>query len=142
MKILEIFDSTTQYEVVQANKSKFVTKQTIEGRDIIFVALLDDGSAEVEFKEVKAGAKDKSGTYALTGSGGEIKVFSMVGRSLKELANRYRPDMISFTAEKEPNHTKRADIYEKLVKKFLPDYEITSRDTGNSIVYGLYKNET
>lgn len=146
MLLLELFDSKPAYDVVRADKYKFITKQTINGRKIIFVGdLSDEGAdADIEFKEIDKSENEKlyhsKGTYALTGSGGEMQVFSMVGNSIKELVDRYSPTKIFFTAEKEgEGSTKRADVYEKLLKKYLPDYEITRHDSGTSILYKLYK---
>ena len=104
----------------------------------------DGDEADIEFKELPKDASLKSyhkdGTYALTGSGGEVQVFAMVGNSIKELVDRYHPSLIYFTAEKEANgSTKRAVVYEKMLKKCIPDYEVTSHDSGDSIMYRCYK---
>ena len=145
--LTELFDSKVEYEVTRESNRLFITKAEIEGREIVFTAVVDEHGEkgieiDVEFTET---IHQRNGTdydsYALTGSGGEMKVFSMVGASLKDMANRYQPDLIHFTAEKDkgPNKEKRANLYEKLIKKFLPDYEIDKRDRGQNIRFQLYK---
>jgi hypothetical protein len=146
--LLELFSGPSDYEVVRADKSKFITRQNIGKRDIIFLAdLYDEGDADIEFAEV---AKDtpikdysKKGTYALTGSGDEIKVFAMVAKSIKEMVSRYEPTKINFSAEKDGNG-RRPSVYERMLKKSLPDYEITKYDskvTGKhgAVLFTLYK---
>lgn len=146
MLLFEVFSSAPSYTVVTHNASKFVTKQVINGRTIVFIAGISDGGAEadIEFVELPKGVdiKDaaRKGTYALTGSGGEMQVFSMVGHSMKEMVDVYQPERIFFTAEKEGKDSdKRAKLYSKLIKKFLPEYEPTEHDSGNAIHFKLYR---
>ena len=145
MLLLEILGKP-KYDIVTDTATKFVTKQVINGRTIVFIASISNGGSEadVEFVELPKGVdlKDaaKKGTYALTGSGGEMQVFSMVGNSLKEMVEIYQPEQIFFTAEKEgKDATKRSDLYEKLCQKFLPQYEVTKHDSGNAVLFTLYR---
>lgn len=146
MLLVELFDSKINYSVDAATASKFKTSATIEDRDIIFITDIDNSGkygveATIEFGEMKTGSDGKKRiTYDLTGSGGEMKVFSMVGQSVKEMVNRYQPDMILFSADKDGKETsKRADVYEKLLKKFAPEYEAIRKDAGQSILFQLVK---
>lgn len=146
MLLVELFDSKIDYKVEVASAHKFMTSATIEDREIIFVSEIEDQGrygmeATIEFGEMKPGRDGKKRiTYDLTGSGGEMKVFSMVGQSVKEMVNRYQPDMILFTADKDGKETsKRADVYEKLLKKFAPEYEAMRKDAGQSILFQLVK---
>ena len=157
MMLMELFDSKVDYKVTTETAKKFSTRATIGSRDIVFLASIEsetgeDGNSEmyVEFREQK---KEKT-TYRMTGKGDEIKVFSMIGASIKEAVARYKPDVIHFTAEKDSrsskgpvphvsynSSSKRADLYEKLVRKYIPGYEPTRRDIGGSIEFRLIKKE-
>jgi hypothetical protein len=146
--LAEAFNGKAEYTVLKADKYKFITRQQIGDRDIVFLGdITTDGDADIEFAEV---AKDtpikdysKKGTYALTGSGDEIKVFAMVAKSIKEMVSRYEPTKINFSAEKDGNG-RRPSVYERMLKKSLPDYEITKYDskvTGKhgAVLFTLYK---
>ena len=151
--LMELFDSKIDYKIVKESEREFHTRATIEGRDILFTASISDyildhegivtcEEAYVEFAEVKKPKTyyDKQMKYDLTGSGGEMKVFSMVGASLKELVYLYNPRIIKFSAQKGKNDSeKRADLYEKLIKKFITEYEIDRRDKGDHINFDLYR---
>ena len=157
MKLFELFDSKIDYKIVKESEREFHTRATIEGRDILFTASISDyildhegnvtcEEAYVEFAEVKKPESrydSEEWNYDVTGSGGEMKVFSMVGASLKELVYLYKPAIIKFSAEKDKkdkkDSEKRANLYEKLIKKFIPEYEIDRRDAGKSIKFNLYR---
>ena len=142
--LLELGDSSSNYEVIESDADSFKTKATINKRVIVFSASMDDpGEMHIEFWELKDPNIDlkysSNRTYGLSGSGGEIKVLSMIGNSIKEAVARYHPPMIFFTAEKEENSNKRADIYEKLLKKFLPGYEAVRTEVGSAFDFQVKK---
>lgn len=146
--LAEAFNGKAEYTVLKADKYKFITRQQIGDRDIVFLGdITTDGDADIEFAEmpVDTPLKDyhKKGTYALTGSGNEVKVFTMINHSLKELVSRYEPSRIYFSAEKDGNG-KRPSVYEKMLTRALPQYEITKYDSSASgkngaIHFTLYK---
>ena len=146
MLLTELFDTKINYNVTANSAVRFSTSAMINNREIVFRADIDNAGrvgveANIVFGEtVKDHRNELKMTFKLTGSGGEMKVFSMIGLSLRELVDRYQPDMIMFSADKEGGgSTKRADVYEKLVNKFIPEYEPTRKDVGDSILFDLYK---
>lgn len=143
--LVEAFNGKAEYEVLRSDAHKFITRQTIGNRDIVFLGdITTDGEADIEFAEmpVDTPLRDytKKGTYALTGSGNEVKVFTMINHSLKELVSRYEPSRIFFSAEKDGNG-KRPSVYEKMLKRSLPQYEIQKYDSDKhgAIHFTLYK---
>lgn len=149
MLLLELFNSKVDYKVIAETTRKFSTEAVINGRKIVFFATIDSdaGSADVEFWEEATDADEKivlgkpRRTYALTGSGGEMKVLSMVGASMKEMVERYHPTEIYFTADKDKDQksTTRANVYERLMKQILPKFDVVRIDKGSSIEFRLLK---
>lgn len=123
MKLNEILNKKIDYEVVRAVGTLFHTQATINDREIHFSAIdEEDGSWELSFGEKKAGGKV---SYGKTGSGGELEVFSMVKASIEEFVQRYQPEQMHFTADKDGDEkgNTRADVYERLMKRFkIPGY--------------------
>ena len=144
--LIEAFNGKIEYEVVKADNHKFITRQQIGNRDIVFFGdITSEGNANIEFAEMPVGTspKDyhKNGTYALTGSGNEVKVFTMISHSIKEFVSRYEPNSIYFSAERDGNG-KRPSVYEKILNRILPQYEIIKYDPsvhGSAIHFTLYK---
>ena len=124
MKLNEILSKKVDYEVTKETSERFDTMAKIGDRTISFTSgKVDHGDSletwDVEFAEIKNGKK----TYAASGSGNELEVFSMIKDSILELVSRYHPDKITFTAQKEGEGDKRANAYERLVKRFnIPGY--------------------
>jgi hypothetical protein len=120
MKLDEILNKKIDYEVVRSSGSVFHTQAEINGRTINFGAVEEgNGEWELEFNEKKNGRN----TYVATGSGGELEVFSMVKASIEEFVQRYHPRVMFFTADKEDGKTTRADLYDRLAKRFkIPGY--------------------
>lgn len=124
MKLNEILNKKVAYEVIEDEHGIFATSAKIGERYIIFFAgdEHDDGVWEIEFKESKT-SKHHGSTFDLTGSGNELQVFSMVKDSIKELISKHKPKSIVFTASKTNGSSKRADAYERLLKRFtVPGY--------------------
>lgn len=124
MLINELLDKKIDYEVIEDEDYVFATSAKIGERFIIFYAGCedDDGVWEIEFKESKNN-KHNGTTFDLTGSGNEFQVFSMVKDSIKELVSKHHPKSIVFTASKTNGSSKRADAYERLLKRFtIPGY--------------------
>lgn len=134
--ITEAFDSSVDYTVVRASNELFTTKASIGGRDIIFNAQSNDESMdsepnivwEVVFYEKRPGNM----TYGKSGSGGEMQVFSFVLDSLKELAARYSPETIRFSAHKEDGN--RSTLYQRMIAKVAPKagYKLSDVETGGA----------
>jgi hypothetical protein len=132
MLVKELLDKKVPFEVIQDDDSIFATSAKIGNRYIIFFAgMEEEGEWEIEFKESKDNPR-MGGTYDLTGSGNELAVFSMIKDSIKELIARHKPKMIVFTASKSDGSSKRADTYERLLKKFVvPGYTFDRKDVSH-----------
>ena len=116
--ISEAFDSNVDYSVVRATNDLFTTKAIINNRTIIFNSQGSDEDNEVvwevDFYEKSPGKM----TYGKSGSGGEMKVFSFIINSLKELAERYNPDTVKFSSHRaDENRTK---LYHRMISKIAP----------------------
>jgi hypothetical protein len=142
MKITEILNKKIEYEVVKSTNTIFHTRAKIANRIINFSAILEDdsdGSWELAFNE-----KNEQGkiSYSQTGHGGELEVFSMVKDSIIEFITRYQPEKMYFTADKDNKNNARADVYERLIKRFnIPGYSYKrNSETNNSEKFTLIKN--
>lgn len=138
MKLLkEILNTKVDFEVILDDGSYFKTRAEIGDRTIVVYARdIGEGNWEVRFKEVAPGGRS---SHCVTGSGDELKVFSMVKDSIFELVKRYDPNSIMFTAEKDDDaasrHT-RAELYDKLSKKFkIPNYRYVRTGKGYDTEY-------
>jgi len=130
-EITESFDSNVPGTLVRATSGLFTSKAIINGRIILVNAVkLDDNYWDLDFSE-----KTQRGiTFAKTGSGGEMQVFSFVINSIKELISRYAPDGLVFTSDKSDGN--RSGLYQKMLKRVkIPGYEYEDGDTrsGNSL---------
>jgi len=120
--ITEAFDSIVPYEVTRATNDLFTTRAEINNRNIIFNAQgNDEGNGfesnvvwEVDFYEKTPGNM----SFGLTGAGGEMKVFSFIIDSLKELKARYSPETIRFTSHKADGN--RTKLYQRMIDKIAP----------------------
>ena len=120
--ICEAFDSDIDYTVVRATNDLFTTKAVINGRTIVFNAQANEEGMEeipeivweVDFYEKAPGKM----TYGKSGSGGEMRVFSFVLSSLKELAARYSAETIRFSSHRaDENRTK---LYHRMISRMAP----------------------
>lgn len=139
MLITELFAGNTKYEITKQTAKEFRTVTTIGNRDIVFYAEITEDEededkrivADVEFFETKAGEGHKESSakdYGVTNSGDPIKVFDSVGLALKEMIKHYKPWKIYFTAEKDKSGSdKRAKLYERMLKKYLPTYQLDKK---------------
>lgn len=135
--LLEIGNSAGPFTVIEDTDSSFSTQSIINGRSVVFSATLDDpGEMHIEFWELTDNDSTKK-IHALSGSGGEIKVMAMIGSSLKAAVAKHSPDLIFFTAE--DYSEKRAEIYERLLRKYLPKYETVRSDSGKGIDFQVKK---
>lgn len=126
MKLHELLNRKVDYKVLTKTGREFSTGAKIGDRDIVFTALYaSDGNYwNVEFEEFSKDAEH--GTYDQTGSGNELEVFAMVKDSMLEFVKEYEPSEIYFSASKKDDKDNRADVYEKMVKRFkVPGYTMT-----------------
>lgn len=138
----ELFNSKVDYTVLAKRRNYFKTEAEINGRVIQFeAAVATDRSFpywEIDFRELKDGKT----RYDATGSGGEKEVFSMVIASLNELIDSYSPDTIMFSAMKGGAGSARANIYTKIVKRYLSDrYEAEEMDSSAKRLFLLKKKQ-
>lgn len=138
MKLNEVLDKKVDYEVVKARGGVFHTQAEINGRIIDFSAIEEmDGEWEISFGEKNGTGKT---SYGVTGSGGELEVLSMVKDSMLEFVQRYQPERMYFTADKENEKDTRARVYERMIKKFnVPGYKFNKDEVGPSTRFSLSK---
>jgi hypothetical protein len=128
--IRESFDSEVPYTVVRAGNDWFTTRANINGRMITFNAAsystANGYNWEIDFSEKSS----QSGTtFAKTGNGGEMQVFSFVIASIKELIARYAPAAIEFASHKADGN--RSKLYQRMLSRIpLPGYHVAA--TANS----------
>ena len=136
MLIQELMDSKVQYDVIKDNASIFKTRAKIGDRFIEFSAteLGADGNGGVEWDVAFYETKDRNSrlTFARTGSGDELKVFSMVIASFKEFMDRYHPTAISFSADKDGESDTRAKLYARMASKYLKGWKADKIEQGSS----------
>ena len=117
MKLLELFDSPTQYNWTK--KTDTLWKGEFKAGESLFRFTADfrnhdeqDGMIwEIFFKDETADGNK----YEITNSGNEVAVFSTVFAMLKEFAGTVQPDLIlAGAAIKEPSRVK---LYSRMAKR-------------------------
>ena len=121
----EAFTSKVPYKVIKDTAYDFSTVAKIGDREIVFRAEKETQIAwMIDFVE----RKDEypgSTSFAVTGSGNAMEVFSFVIASIKELITRYSPGIIQFDANKAENS--RIDLYRRMINRVkIPGYSAYS----------------
>jgi hypothetical protein len=141
---LESLDSKVEYDVISHSPSLYKVRSLINGREILVYFTLSNQSPDhwiFEFAESNVKSSSKSSTIKLTGSGGELKVFSLVKTVLLEFIELYYPEVIEFTADKSEGN--RARLYARMLQKLnVPKYEIDHDDSyGDDSVFRLVRED-
>jgi hypothetical protein len=141
MLLSEILNRKIDYKITNATRRDFNTEAIIGNRKIMFDADSDNGlSWEVSFLE-KDLKSTSSRSYDVTGSGNELEVFSMVKDSILELIKKYDPNEISFNASKKEGNATRANLYDRLIKRFkIPGYSYRRDETSANAYFVLRKD--
>jgi hypothetical protein len=120
MLLNEILNKKVEYEVIRANDKVFRARATIGGRIIQFEAAKQDTESsdkwDVAFEENKEGKR----TFGKSGSGNEFEVFSMIKDCILEVIARYKPEYMTFTADKDGSKigNNRGNVYSRLLSRF------------------------
>lgn len=118
----ESLTSNIPYKIVNADNNAFSTIAWFDSsRSVTFNANSMEVFGkpdhwEVEFYEEKLGKRGL--TFAKTGSGSELQVFSFVIKSLTEMIERYNPEVIRFGSDKSDEN--RTRLYKRMVDRFAP----------------------
>ena len=135
-ELIEAFTSQVPMQIIRASDDLFTTRAEINGRFISVNCASYEDNVGRKIWEVEFSEKDKNqvgSTFAKTGSGGEMQVFSFVISSLKELISRYDPDEITFSSYKADGN--RTHLYQRMLTKIkIPGYShsvITDHGTSN-----------
>ncbi len=140
MFIAELLNSRVAYDVIKDTATRFQTIAKIGDRFITFTAFNDgDQGWDVSFYETKDHRSKMA--YGMTGSGDELKVFSMVKASFGEFLERYAPQRITFTADKENDDDTRANLYRRIAHKYLKGWTHSEFDHGNTTHFAYTKDE-
>lgn len=126
----EVLNSKVDYQVKRNTETRFNTTAVIGDRRIEFDSELYDEDTnlwEVAFMETDMDGKGSG--FGITGSGKELEVFSMVRASMEELIRLRNPSIIKFTASKYPRDGVRADLYERLLRRFAADKYTIERNS-------------
>jgi hypothetical protein len=140
MLIQELLNSKVDYEVTKQNASTFKTLAQIGDRWITFIATKEDEDVwDLAFYESENWNAPL--TSAKTGSGDELKVFSMVMASIKEFLDRYSPNTVIFTADKDDGSETRAKLYGRIASKYLKGFTGEKFDHGKTTHFTYTKDE-
>lgn len=140
LRLDELLNSDVKYDVIKDSANKFQTIAKIGDRFITFSAYNDgDQGWDVAFYESKD--HHSPHTYGKTGSGDELKVFSMVMASFKEFLDRYHPDVITFTADKDGESDTRAKLYSRIASKYLKGFTGEKFEHGKTTHFRYTKDE-
>ena len=141
-KIQEAFDTKVDYRIDRETDDRFVTSAIIGERKISFVAAIEDRSQkswDVYFVQTTPAGKSLS--FAATGSGNELEVFSMVKSSMEEFMKKYEPNIVTFTASKLTGST-RGNLYDRMVRKFGGGkYDIARTEVHGDDLFTLTRKE-
>jgi len=125
-KLDEILNRKVDYEVTRNGKD-FRAEAKIGDRIIHFAIEKDDDDKDGDAWEAVFWQTNLQGNgmnFGKTGGGNELEVFSMVSAALKQFIEDRKPEKIFFSADKKGTDTNRAELYDRLVKRFkLPGYE-------------------
>lgn len=114
----EAFTSNVPYTVVRSTNDLFTTKATIGNRVIVFNAGSNEEGPDIVWEVIFYEKRTGNMTYAKSGAGNEMKVFSFVIRSLEELAARYHPSQIRFSSHRADKN--RTSLYQRMISKIAP----------------------
>lgn len=131
----ELFNSDVPFAVAADTDDLLTTKATINGRKIVFNARNEDiegASLTYWYAEFFELGDQNDKKYNTTKGGKEFEVFSMIKKSMEILINKREPDIIFFSAAKEDRS--RADVYEKLLKRYAKGYTLVRNDRGGRAV--------
>lgn len=148
MLLQELLNTDVKYKVTRASSGSFKTRATIGKRDILFTASKSDhpdglDSWSLEFEQISV---DRSGrkefTFRKTNGGKPFEVFSMIRASIEEFLQRYHPEEIRFSAEKDDDgDDTRPQVYKRLLAKALPSYELIDEDDDHGEVFFTYRSK-
>lgn len=122
MKLHEIMNRGSTYEVIRATPGGFRTQKDVGDHTLVFVASLAEDSDSVW----EIAFFDKQGAKLSTEPTGSFKageVLGFVGSSLEEFVARYAPAVMTYSISKDEYGDKRDAVYERLFKKFAPGYQ-------------------
>lgn len=122
-ELKEAFTSQIPMQIVRAGNDLFTTRAEINGRFITVNCVSYGDNKGRTIWEVDFSEKTPHGgvTFAKTGNGGELQVFSFAIASIKELISRYAPDEITFSSYKADGN--RTQLYKRMLSKIrVPGY--------------------
>lgn len=136
-ELSESFTSQVPMQIVRAGSDLFTTRAEINGRTITVNCVSYDDNKGRTIWEVDFSEKTPHGgvTFAKTGNGGEMQVFSFAIASINELITRYAPDEITFSSDKADGN--RTKLYQRMLSKIkVPGYSHSVvTDHGSSADY-------
>jgi len=145
MILLELLNSSTDFRVTKNTDRDVRTTFESNGRTIEADAeMIRDGIWEFAFAERKHRHSRfdlSSSKLNVTGSGGELEVFSTIVEIMKMIIKEKSPTELRFTAEK--SEASRVKLYDKLINRIkVPGYdtEIDKTASDYRVYYSLKKH--
>ncbi len=140
MKLDEIMNRGSTYEVIRATPGGFRTSKDVGDHTLVFIASLDEDSDNIWqvaffYKEDNKLSAEPTGNF----KAGEV--LSFVGASLEEFIDRYAPETIVYSVDKGDFGEKRNNVYARMFSKFAPEYEHTENTDAASDTYVTYKRK-
>jgi hypothetical protein len=123
--LFELADSEIPFTVEKDVPGLYIANATIDDKKIRFVA------GEDEYDEWAVSfttqAKGRLPSHGLTGAGGQFQIAAFVVSALQDLVQKHDPLKISFYADKDNGSDTRSRVYEKMLKRKLPNFEIAAK---------------
>src|SRR5574343_216690 len=137
MKLDEIMNRKSTYEVIRATPGGFRTSKDIGDHTLVFIASLDEDSDNVWQVAFfyRDGTKLSAEPTANFKAG---EVLSFVGASLEEFIDRYAPETIVYSIDKSDFGEKRNSVYARLFQKFASKYKRAESSDAGSDTYITY----
>ena len=135
MFISELFEPGKDYEWQFRGSEEAMADFKVGNIPYRFYAFTDSstpGSWEVEFKnKTRDKPMGRTAKFGLTGTGNAAEVMATVSDIMREFLQQYKGSVnaITFTADEES----RKSLYMRMVKRLLPDWDLTVHD-GNLFV--------
>lgn len=127
MKLMELLDTAVKFRVERATSDTFTADYVMSStRTIRFEASWTGDSWMVHFYETHSGPDGTFDLFNMTGHGEELKVMTFVKLALAEFIKRYKPDTFTFSAAKDSRS--RASLYARIIKRYVPDYDVEIDD--------------
>lgn len=128
----EALDTKIKYDVKTAEPRLFTAFAVIDDKQFVFSATLDYG--EGDYWDIEFAQKEPMGGkyFGVTNRGSQFKVGAFVAAAFAEFLDRYAPQHVTFSVDKEESPEARSKLYDRIMKRH--GFELV-REIGDARIY-------